>query len=216
MDYNYGDHVQQGLVVRGPTTDTESRHQRRCHCHPPAPLTLLVDCGLRPTSAGAVVRRLSPSIATARLAPHPPPPHRLYGQVLLLTVLLFACWQVTRAELVFHRRDHRDQGRHAQTNHRQRMNNSVRNYSDAVHYLQKYGYLENCNRTTSSSSSSSSSRSKRHLPGFLASEVVSERTVDCSDAMIADALKKLQAKYDLAPSGRLDTNTRQLFARLRL
>lgn len=37
--------------------------------------------------------------------------------------------------------------------------------------------------------------------------------VDCSDAMIADALKRLQQKYDLAPSGRLDTDTRLLMSK---
>lgn len=62
--------------------------------------------------------------------------------------------------------------------------------------------MENCNRT---------SRSKRHLPGFLTD--VSERVADCSDAMIADALKRLQQKYNLAPSGRLDTDTRLLMSK---
>lgn len=42
---------------------------------------------------------------------------------------------------------------------------------------------------------------------------MSERTVDCSDAMIADALRMLQQKFDLAPSGRLDKDTRMLMSK---
>lgn len=103
MDYGHR------RVVRGANDEPPY-----CCCCPPSPRTLFSG-GRRSAAVRSSVVEMTP--------------HR-FGQMLMLTVLLFACWQVTQAELVYHRRDHRDQGRHAQSNHRR--TNSVRNYSDAV------------------------------------------------------------------------------------
>ena len=91
------------------------------------------------------------------------------------------------------------------------------------HYLHKYGYLENCTLPAR--------RRKRHLPltpalppSFVAASL-RQHVVDalaqegiaalpeCSEAEVKAALKTLQAKFDLRPSGRLDEETKSLMSR---
>ena len=70
------------------------------------------------------------------------------------------------------------------------------------HYLEKYGYLENCTL----------SRKKRQIPDFL-EEGVSNSMQKCSESDLKEALKKLQLKFELRPSGTLDDATKKLMSK---